>query len=86
MELLTYNAFYRIAKRLNEMNGNTYTEEEIAENTYDYITSYRFDWSHGYANYTMKNLCKEIDYNIKEEDLTIEEVEEILENFLEKEC
>lgn len=83
MGFLTYLDFYRIAKKLNEMNGNTYTEEEVAENAHCYTNSYNFSFPNFFASYILKNLCKEIDYDTKEEDLTVEEAEKILKNFLE---
>lgn len=82
-ESLDYTDFYNIAKKLNEMNGNTYTKEEVRKNAYTYLDSYRFSFSQFCVNCTIRELCKEIDYDINKEDLTIEKAEEILKNFLE---
>ena len=82
-EGLDYTDFYNIAKKLNEMNGNTYTKEEVRKNAYIYLDSYKFSLSHFCVNCTIRELCKEIDYDINKEDLTIEKAEEILKNFLE---
>ena len=81
-EGLDYTDFYNIAKKLNEMNGNTYTKEEVRKNAYIYLDSYKFSLSHFCVNCTIRELCKEIDYDINKEDLTIEKAEEILKNFL----
>lgn len=83
MRFLNYKDFYRIAKKLNEMNEDTYTEEEFAEAVYFYVNSYFYSIKHSCVNYILRDLCKEIDYDINKEDLTIEKAEEILKNFLE---
>lgn len=83
IENLDYTDFYNIAKKLNEMNGNTYTKEEVRKNAYIYLDSYRFSIYHSCVNCIIGELCKEIDYDISKEDLTIEKAEKILKNFLE---
>ena len=39
---LEYEDFYKIAKCLNEINNNIYTEEEVACNAYDYKSDYDY--------------------------------------------
>lgn len=80
---LDYTDFYNIATKLNEMNGNTYTKTEVMKNAYIYLDSYKFSFFQFCVNCTIRELCKEIDYDINKEDLTIEKAEEILKNFLE---
>lgn len=79
---LDYTDFYNIAKKLNEMNGNTYTKTEVMKNAYVYLDSYQFSFFHFCVNDTIRELCKEIDYDINKEDLNIEKADEILKNFL----
>ena len=74
-ETLDYTDFYNIAKKLNEMNGNTYTKEEVRKNAYIYLDSYRFSLCHFCVNCIIGELCKEIDYDINKENLTIEKAE-----------
>lgn len=80
---LDYTDFYNIATKLNEMNGNTYTKTEVMKNAYIYLDSYTFSFFHFCVSCTIRELCKEINYDINKKDLTIEKAEEILKNFLE---
>ena len=91
---LEYEDFYKIAKCLNEINNNIYTEEEVACNAYDYKSDYDYSIKHNFPSLTMCDLCKEISYDMDYEDyeeytqelLDIETMNCVLENFLYDKC
>ena len=91
---LEYEDFYKISKCLNEINNNVYTEQEIACNAYEYKLDYDYSVKQGFPSSTMRDLCKEISYDMDYEDyeehtqelLDIETMNCILENFLNDKC
>ena len=91
---LEYEDFYKIAKCLNEINNNICTEQEIACSAYDYKLDYDYSIKQGFSSSTMRDLCKEISYDMDYEDyeeytqelLDIETMNCILENFLYDKC
>ena len=91
---LEYEDFYKIAKCLNEINNNIYTEQEIACNAYDYKLDYDYSIKQGFPSLIMRTLCKELVYDMDYEDyeeytqelLDIETMNCILENFLNDKC
>ena len=91
---LEYEDFYKIAKCLNEINNNICTEQEIACSAYDYKLDYDYSIKQGFSTLIMRNLCKELVYDMDYEDyekytqelLDIETMNCILENFLNDKC
>ena len=91
---LEYEDFYKIAKCLNEINNNIFTEQEIACSAYDYKLDYDYSIKHNFPSLTMCDLCKELVYDMDYEDyeeytqelLDIETMNCILENFLNDKC
>ena len=89
-----YEDFYKISKFLNEINNNICTEEGVACNAYDYKSNYDYSIKHDFPSSTMRDLCKEISYDMDYEDyeeytqelLDIETMNCILENFLNDKC
>lgn len=91
---LEYEDFYKISKCLNEINNSIYTEEGVACNAYDYKSEYDYSVKQGFPSLTMRDLCKEISYDMDYEDyeeytqelLDIETMNYTLENFLIDKC
>lgn len=91
--MMRYEDFYKIVKRLNEID-EAYTEQEIACNAYIYKTEYDYSIDSGFPGLVMRTLCKslvyDMDFNDYEEDmntrLDIETMEEILQDFLVESC
>lgn len=91
---MTYGDFYDIAEYGSKNWKGNFTPKEIACNAYDYKTEYMLSLTQGKPTHAMTELCKLIyedmdstDYaDIQEESekvLTIEQMENILEKFLE---
>lgn len=91
---LEYEDFYKIAKCLNEINNNIYTEEGVACNAYDYKSEYDYSIKQGFPSSTIRDLCKEISYDMDYEDyeeytqelLDVETMNCTLESFLLDKC
>lgn len=90
---MTYGDFYNVAEKGNELWKGNFTPKEIAQNAYDYKAEYDLSLTQGKPTHTMVELCKLIcedmdfaDYtDVQEESentLTLEQMENILENFL----
>lgn len=91
--MLDYGNFYDIAVYGNTNWKGSFTPKEIACNAYDYNSDYDYAMAQGKPNRTMIELCKLIcedmdwqDYietmEESENALTIEQMNEILENFI----
>ncbi len=84
---LEYEDFYKISKRLNEINNNVYTEQEIACNAYEYKLDYDYSIKQGFPTLIMQTLCKEISCDMYTQKLlNIETMNCILKNFLYDKC
>ena len=91
---MEFNDFYTISEYGNENWKGSFTPREIACNAYEYKTEYMLSLTQGKPTHAMTELCKLIcedmdftDYaDVQEESekvLTIEQMENILEKFLE---
>lgn len=85
---MRYKDFYKIAKRLNELHGNVYTEQEVAENAHDYFTEYNYSIKRNKVSVVMFALCYDVILDSETEDLrvTVTEMKEILQDFLKYKC
>ena len=88
---MTYENFYKIANYLNECNNNIFSSEEVACNAYDYLIEYQSSIENNYPTMDMFLLCwslvEDMDYpdylGIENDDLDIETMEKVFEEFLE---
>ena len=84
--MITYNDFYSIAEYGNENWKGSFTPREIANNAYDYLCEYQASRIKGKPTRTMIELCKliceDMDYADSENVLTIEQMKQILSDFL----
>ena len=88
---LEYEDFYKIAKCLNEINNNIFTDAEIACSAYDYLIEYKYSKLNGKPTPTMKSLCENLvmdmdftDYAEYENELDVETMDRVLKNQLEE--
>lgn len=92
--MINYEDFYDIAEYGSKNWKGDFTPKEIACNAYEYKTEYMLSLAQGKPTHAMTELCKLIcedmdfaDYaDVQEESekaLTIEQMENILEDFLE---
>ena len=89
---MTYEQFYDIAEKGNELWRGKFTPKEIAQNAYDYKAEYVLSMTQVKPTPTMVNLCFQIcedidfkDYADYTEDnlfLSNEQMENILQDFL----
>ena len=91
--MIEYADFYDIAEKGNQLWKGNFTAREIACNAYDYKAEYILSLLQGKPTYIMIELCKLIcedmdfaDYaDIQEESekvLTVEQMESILQEFI----
>lgn len=85
--MLDYKDFYDVAEYGNEHWKGNYTPKEIACNAYDYKVEYDLSIIQGKPTGTMMELCRLICEDMDFTDytdtaLTIEQMKNILENFL----
>ena len=80
--MMEYVKFYRIAKYLNDINRNTFTEEEVSCNAYDYICEYEESIENNKPTCIMIALCEQLtDKDLQDMDIaTMNEIfEEVME-------
>ena len=82
---LEYEQFYDIAKVLNEMNRNTFTEKEIASNAHEYTIDYWMNESSGNVSWVLRALVHQFYDDIDDMDsMTFDELQNYLEKILEE--
>lgn len=91
--MLDYANFYDIAEYGNEHWKGKFSPKEVACNAYDYKVEYALSLTQGKPTHTMIELCRLICEDMdfadctdtqeeSENDLTLERMKNILENFL----
>ena len=91
--MLDYADFYNIAEYGNEHWKGKFSPKEVACNAYDYKVEYALSLTQGKPTHTMIELCRLICEDMgfadctdtqeeSENDLTLERMKNILENFL----
>ena len=56
--MMNYSRFYDIASYLNEINRNTFSHREVAENAHIYTCDFEWSKENGKISFVIQNLAK----------------------------